>query len=62
MMTPHHEVKRIVVIFMRWQRPSRTVRAGRLMQFSDSQTFDWGHTTEVTMGVKVKMNFIVGFK
>ena len=59
MMTPHHEVNRIVVYLRGGKGQVGRVRAGRLMQFSDSQTLVIGHTTEVTMGVKVKTNFTV---
>lgn len=59
MMTPHHEVNRIVVYLRGGKGQVGRVRAGRLMQFSDSQTLVIGHTTEVTMGVKAKTNFTV---
>lgn len=59
MMTPHHEVNRIVVYLRGGKGQVGRVRAGRLMQFSDSQTLVIGPYYEVTMGVKVKTNFTV---
>lgn len=60
MMTPHHEVKRIVVYLRGGKGQVGRVRAGRLMQFSDSQTLVIGPYYRGNNGSEGKDEFYRG--
>ena len=60
MMTPHHEVKRIVVYLRGGKGQVGRLRAGRLMQFSDSQTLVIGPYYRGNNGSEGKDEFYRG--
>ncbi len=60
MMTPHHEVNRIVVYLRGGKGQVGRVRAGRLMQFSDSQTLVIGPYYRGNNGSEGKDEFYRG--